>query len=299
MNDETAMATWRTGLCRRMGVVFVTTAALYGSTAFARDAKSDPAAKYETPYTVEFKAPLEELVYDLEHTERGDWRFQSEVPHHDWYLHETRVRWKAWGPPARTYSPPVGIDHQPSEWKRERLIAVGLGFVGYGYQHHHIPDWHPPAGWPWKETAVGHNGKGLDCSNFTSFVYNLAYGIRFTSEVHQQSQLLQMEIPAVRETLPLWRIDLPETMEERRKKLRTGDLLFIRNARGDHVSHVVFWVGDIGQSRDGAPLILDSHGEGVRDSEGQHIPAGIQLRPYHENSWYFRSSSHALRLFVD
>jgi hypothetical protein len=47
------------------------------------------------------------------------------------------------------------------------------------------------------------------------------------------------------------------------------------------------------------PLIIDSHGEDVRDSQGQFIPCGVQLRPFRENSWYNRSASHALRVFSD
>ena len=49
---------------------------------------------------------------------------------------------------------------------------------------------------------------------------------------------------------------------------------------------------------DGTPLILDSHGEGVKDSNGKSIPCGINLRPFRKNSWYFKSASHAHRLFT-
>jgi hypothetical protein len=82
------------------------------------------------------------------------------------------------------------------------------------------------------------------------------------------------------------------------KALRTGDLVFIRNRSGK-ISHVVIWVGPIGRAPDGVPLVIDSHGDDVRDSDGQPIPCGVQLRPFRENSWYNRSASHALRIFPD
>jgi cell wall-associated NlpC family hydrolase len=179
------------------------------------------------------------------------------------------------------------------------VIAVGLRFRGYEYRHHHIPDWNPPADWQGKETAGSHHGKGVDCSNFTGFVYNLGFGIRISTDVHRQAELTRASVPALRKEIPLHRVPLPEDYAERIRALRTGDLLFIRDGKGQHISHVVLWVGGIGHASDDTPLILDSHGEGVKDSDGNHIPSGIQLRPYRKSSWYFRESSHALRVFPD
>ena len=255
--------------------------------------------EYHSPYSVEFTVPRAELVHDLDHTERGDARLEAEIPHGEWYSHATRDRWKGWGPPARSYPPPALSEGRSAQWKRERALAVGLRFTGYGYQHHHIPDWNPPADWPWKETAVGHNGKGVDCSNFTGFVYNLAFGIRLSTDVHRQAEQRRAPVPRAKSEVPLHHVALPTDFDERARDLRTGDLLFIRDGKGEHISHVVLWVGSIGRSPDDTLLILDSHGEGVKDSDGKHIPAGIQLRPYRKSSWYFRQSSHALRVFPD
>ena len=58
---------------------------------------------------------------------------------------------------------------------------------------------------------------------------------------------------------------------------------------------MVFRVGPIGQAPDKMPLILDSHDDGMKDAMGQSIPDGVQLRPFCEQSWYFHSTSHALR----
>ena len=84
------------------------------------------------------------------------------------------------------------------------------------------------------------------------------------------------------------RIELPKTYADRVQALQTGDLLFIRNIHGE-ISHVVLWVGSIGKAPDNAPLILDSHGADVRDSQGSTIPCGVHLRPFLENSWYSHS----------
>jgi hypothetical protein len=80
--------------------------------------------------------------------------------------------------------------------------------------------------------------------------------------------------------------------------LLTGDLLYVKNSPGN-LSHVVIWVGKIGKSPDGNPLVLDSTGTGSRDSEGREIPDGIQLRAFTPRSWYFRQASHVLRIIPE
>src|SRR5262245_56350171 len=124
--------------------------------------------KYRSPYSVKFSYPVRDLLADLERGTRGEAHHQSSLPFRDWYHAETRRRYGSWGPPARHYPASSHAGEKAVEWKRERVIAVGLRYVGYSYQHHHIPDWDPPRGWPWKEVASGHNGKGVDCSNFSS-----------------------------------------------------------------------------------------------------------------------------------
>jgi hypothetical protein len=250
---------------------------------------------YRSPYRVEFTCPREELVGDLDRTERGDYRLEAQFPFGNWYTARTRERWGAWGPRARDYPPPPGVEPWPVERKRERVVAVALRFQGYAYQHHHIPDWSPPPGWPWKECCAGANGKGVDCSNLTGFVYNLGFGLRLSTDVHIQAEERVARDPGGLRTR-LRPVELPSSYEDRIKELRTGDLVFIRS-RGGRISHVVIWVGPIGRAPDGTPLVIDSHGDDVRDSSGQPIPCGVQLRPFRENSWYNRGASHALRVF--
>ena len=69
-----------------------------------------PGPVYRTPYRVEFTVPPAELVGDLEGTERGDRRLEAEIPFHQWYAPRTLERWHAWGPIARDYPAPVGLE---------------------------------------------------------------------------------------------------------------------------------------------------------------------------------------------
>lgn len=250
---------------------------------------------YHSPYSVKFTVPIRELLDDIEDTARGNPHNESSIPHAEWYSRRVRERYEAWGPPARHFPASREAEGKSIEWKRERIIAVGLRFQGYGYQHHHIPDWDPPSDWPWKEVAIGHNGKGVDCSNFTAFVYNQGLGYKPTGAIREQSERLEIPGPGEDRMHRAERIDLPQSYEERIKILHTGDLLYIRSLKGE-VSHVVLWVGSIGKSPDNTPLILDSHGEGVKDAQGNPIPPGIHLRPFRENSWYNKSASHAHRI---
>jgi cell wall-associated NlpC family hydrolase len=264
---------------------------------FCLTAAAEPPAekeKYQSPYSVQFTFSEDELIGDLR-GERGNPTHESSFAHKDWYSRQVRERYGAWGPPARHYPAPEGLANRPLAWKQQRVIAVGLRFQGYTYQHHHIPDWDPPADWPWKEVKTGHNAKGVDCSNFTAFVYNLGFGIKPNSAIKEQANNHEISGPGEGRRLKAEVIRLPKEYQEFPKVLQTGDLLFIRN-RQEEISHVVLWVGDVGRSPDGTPLILDSHGDGVKDANAVSIPCGVHLRPFRQSSWYCKSASHALRL---
>jgi len=246
---------------------------------------------------VEFHHPIPDLIGDLISTERGAPELEASIPHDQWYSPATRKRFGVWGPLPRAYDPLPGLEGKPVDWKRERVIAAALRFQGYAYQHHHIPNWDPPADWPWLEVKEGKNGKGVDCSNFTSFVYNQAFGVRITSHVVRQSRLESVRKNPDDRSFSIRRIELPESYERRIQALKTGDLLFIRGSVDSDITHVVIWVGSVGRSASGVPLVLDSHGAGVQDEEGRSIPDGVQLRPFREKSWYNRCASHAFRIF--
>jgi cell wall-associated NlpC family hydrolase len=257
---------------------------------------SEPAAEEGgAGYELKFTLPVAELTHDLTHGERGQAEREADIAHKQWYSREIRRRLGSWGPRARTYTALEGWNDRSIEWRRERVIATAARLLGYGYQHHHIPNWDPPKGWPWQETCMGKNGKGLDCSNFTAFVYNQGFGLRMTGAVTQQAYSESVLLGG-KHRVAVRRIDLPSTYAERRNTLHTGDLLYIRGRDQGPITHVVIWVGSVGHSPSGLPLIMDSHGADVKDEEGRKIVGGIQLRPYRENSWYNRCASHALRL---
>ncbi|WP_395716786.1 NlpC/P60 family protein [Prosthecobacter sp.] len=253
---------------------------------------------YKSPYSVKFSFPEEELMGDLLKGPRSDWKDFATVPYRDWYNAANQARWGYRGPSAKHFNPPAGLATKSPRWSRERVIATGMRFIGYTYQHHHVPDWDPPADWPRDPEQKTPAGKGLDCSNFTAFAYNLALGIKPTGDIKAQSEMAEVKGPGANRTIPVKRIELPESHEDFERELLTGDLLYIKNTKGS-LSHVVLWVGKIGRSPDGTPLILDSTGSGNYDANGKEIPDGIHLRAFKPRSWYFRQASHILRIIPE
>ena len=140
-------------------------------------------------YGLEFTHPFDDLIGDLQSGERGNPRRKSETPHHAWYSEHTRHKFHSWGPLPRRYPPLEGLAERSLTWKRERVIAVGAQFIGYVSAWLSVPDWDPPPDWPWKHCCAGHNGRGVDCSNFTSFVYNQGFGIHMNSGIERQARM--------------------------------------------------------------------------------------------------------------
>jgi NlpC/P60 family len=169
---------------------------------------------------------------------------ESNTPASDWYGNK---RLGSWGPHPSQYphvDVPAGCD--PVEWQRARIIAVAKKYIGLPYQHHHIPAWSPE------------EGPGLDCSNFTSWVYNYGLGIKFISDVHKQASG-----PSA-----------PGRLLGKDEKFVPGDLLYILKADRSVVSHVAIFI-DEGH-------VIDCHkvNVNVRDFEG----------------WYKTNLSHARRV---
>ncbi len=255
----------------------------------------EAAPPYVSPYRVDLPYPVEELIPDLLQGERGDLRFEAKVPHGQWYRHANP--WIGpWGPLPREYPPPAVAGDGSDDWKRARVLATALRYVGYGYRHHHVPDWDPPPGWytP-KPGGTRHDGQGVDCSSFTSFVYNQALGIGISSDVVKQAATQAATLHGGGDAVPVKVLPRQKDLAGWREALRPGDLVFIRPRSGTGISHVVIWVGAWGVPGD-PPLVLDSHGEDVRDSSGVLIPSGIHLRPFRADSWYCTSADHALRI---
>lgn len=253
---------------------------------------------YKSPYNVKFSFPEEELIGDLLKGPRSDWKDHATVPFRDWYHPANQTRWGYWGPAIRHLNPPAGLAKKTPQWSRERVIATAMRYIGYSYQHHHVPDWEPPADWPRDPEQKTPTGKGVDCSNFTGFVYNLALGILPSTGIKTQAEMTEAAGPGAGRSVPVRRVELPKSHEDFANELLTGDLLFVKSSKGN-VSHVVLWVGKIGSSPEGLPLILDSTGSGATDSNGETIPDGVQLRPFKRTTWYFTQASHVLRIIPE
>jgi len=158
---------------------------------------------------------------------------------HEQHLKTTKERYGSWGPHPPLFPPPkIPEGEDPILWMRKRVVEIAKRYIGLPYQHHHVPSW-----------LCKNTGLGLDCSNYTSWVYNYALGIKITS--HCQ-----------------WQADSEHSKGrrlEKDEKLEPGDLLFIEKGDRSYVSHVAIYVGD--------GKIIDSRGNG-----------GIQIRDY--AGWY-------------
>lgn len=252
---------------------------------------------YESPYRLTFTVPLEELLFDARGP-RGSALEESSVPHGEWYSAKVRKSFGSWGVPSRKFDCPPQVRSKTTEWRRERVVAAATRFIGYQYQHHHVPDWDPPESWPWKECCGERHGKGLDCSNFSGWNYNWALGIHLNTDVHKQAEATRA--PSAHGEVRARTIRRPEGEPgtwygELCGKLRPGDLLYIGNRSRTKVTHVIMWVGHCAESPDGVPLVIDSTGGKIKDARGHRIPCGIHLRPFAKGSWYHHAFSHAHR----
>jgi cell wall-associated NlpC family hydrolase len=157
------------------------------------------------------------------------------------------------GPAAAAFpavATPAGCDRVT--FARERLLAAAKHYIGLPYQHHHVPGWNPSSAWS------GAEGPGLDCSNFTSWVYNFGLGIKFTSNVVDQGD----------------GSSAPGRVLSSSEPLQLGDLLYITSADGSVIAHVVMFI-DEGH-------IIDDTGPGVA------------VRAF--TGWYKTRYSHARRI---
>ena len=164
---------------------------------------------------------------------------ETDVPESEWSL------WEPWGPPAAHY-PAVAA---PSEfdnikWYRDRVIEVAKKYIGLAYMHKHIP-----------------SQGGLDCSNFTSWVYNYGFGIIFTSDVVEQAASSDAG-----------------RLLDGAESLAKGDLLFIWNSSFTSISHVAIYIDE--------NTLIDSTIDTVN---------GVAVRSL--SGWYKIYFSHARRIF--
>ena len=145
---------------------------------------------------------------------------QTEKPFSEW-----QTCCGTYGPCAQPYPAvvfPEGVDRL--EWSRIRVVEAAKKWIGLPYKHHHIP-------------AMG----GLDCSNFTAFVYNYALGMYLTSWVERQSE----EVGRLLDS---------------NEQLQPGDLIFLYSKDFSRISHAAIYVSPT--------QVIDSTG------------GGVQLRPF-------------------
>ncbi|MFM7591041.1 MAG: hypothetical protein ACKO85_04535, partial [Isosphaeraceae bacterium] len=186
---------------------------------------------YESPYRLKFRHRENELSEGFNEHPWSSPELESDIPHREWYSAEVRRKYGTWGPVARQYPPCPGIGRRSVEWLQDRVIHTASRWIGTPYQHHHIPDWNPPEGWPWQKVAYGRNSKGVDCSNFSSFYYNYGLGVKLDTGIHTQGERTTVRGPGGRGVLNLQKIER-QPYDQLVRSLQPADLLYIRNNGG-------------------------------------------------------------------
>ncbi len=147
---------------------------------------------------------------------------QTEIPKSKWQSCCGR-----YGPLPSKYPKAVAPKkYDSTTWLRDKTVATAKKYLGLPYKHRHIP-------------GMG----GLDCSNFSAWVYNYGLGLSFTSNIRKQAHHVGRRLAPS-------------------EKIKKGDLIFIWSEDQTWLSHVAVYIGD--------GKIIDSTGPGVaiRDYKG-------------------------------
>jgi cell wall-associated NlpC family hydrolase len=131
-----------------------------------------------------------------------------------------------WGPHTRkdfaTPTAPAGVD--AGDWARARIMAAALKWRDLAYEHHHIPTFDGTQCSNFASTDQV--GPGLDCSNFTSFVYQYAFNYSIISAVATQAST-----------------DSTGTLLAKAGPFLPGDLMFCSvSSTSTTVTHVVIYI---------------------------------------------------------
>lgn len=151
-------------------------------------------------------SPALETTYATAPTADFDWRDrlqETDVSKSDW----GSSFYGTFGPCPITYPKVISTSLLASVlWAQMRVVAIAKKYIGLPYKHRHIP-------------ALG----GLDCSNFTSWVYNYGFGIRFSSNVKRQSTEAGRQLDPSEPLLP-------------------GDLVFLYDHNQAKIVHVAIYL---------------------------------------------------------
>ncbi len=176
----------------------------------------------------------------------------TETPADQWYTKSEKGYLNGgWGPNAATLpavAAPADAGCAGTTWKQERILSAAVHCVNetgnpqaLQYRHHHIPDWDPPTSTASAAAEIVRQqdgqspqawgpGRGLDCSNFTAWVYNFGLGIKFGGSVTKQyagtAGPMGQRIPA-------------------EGPFQLGDLLYLHpDGNTTEASHVVIFIDD-------------------------------------------------------
>jgi hypothetical protein len=182
---------------------------------------------YHSPYRFRYTVPAESLIPDMAGS-RGVITNWANVSYSNWYSSSTRNTYGSWGPRCKAMSQPTAdILGWPLELRRQRLFAFAERYLGFAYEHHHLPEWDPPADWPWDQVCTSEHGQGVDCSNFTGWLYNWCFGIQLDTD--DDVQAVETTVPVTGGgSITLERINKPSGgFAGLVSVLQPGDLCFV------------------------------------------------------------------------
>jgi hypothetical protein len=258
---------------------------------------------YSSPYDISSITTDTTLTADF--IER-DTLLETKPARKDWYkIRAFSVRSRYWGPKAKQF--PDFRNPQPAdkEWLRRRIIAVASRYINSQYQYHYLINWDPPRSWPMNpllRVRLGHQSQGTDSSNFASWVYNFGLGIEFTGYIVKQARMSSVRMPdgsSARVRTIKGKLFKPD-FSKLTGRLKMGDLIYINSDKDkDTAEHVAIWAGK--DLKTGEWLVIDCYDtvSDMADSAGNYIPTGVQIRPFREDSFYYKGFVAAVRIISD
>ena len=263
-------------------------------------------------------------------------------------------------------APPDGVDG--ILWQRQRVLAAAndLLLAGTPYQHLHLPNFDPAqvisgTGFPWipvsngtalqsswqllhgvsgstpnpYATAYGKPTPGIDCTDFSAYVYSLALGIQMHSGTPNQIEFTGGSKPSPGETATATVLDssgnriTPQffygpnfgssvinsgtALDSLVAQFQAGDLLYMGDPNLG-ILHVVMWLGETGTDSAGNtfPLVISSHDNTPAifdtldlDASGfpndgdvaSHLPPpGVHILPFAPSNWFYQDFQVAMRV---